>query len=212
MLIHLIKKDILIAKKYAILVILIGFVIPLFVFWRSQKYSETLGFVLAVVFSEFMFCQNLSMKESIYSKATALLCTTPYPRRLMVVSKYAVFVITFLYCAVAYGIDVLLFPQIGQFDLKYIFMIFLLVSIIYGIYMPVQYKLGYDKTKIFFMIVILLAPFGLPALMTYSNIDLSFCLKYPSFLIIAVELIASICVLSVSLAFTIRIFKNKELV
>lgn len=59
MLIHLIKKDILIAKKYAMLVMVIGIVIPLFIFWRAQTYSGSLGFILAVVFSEFMFCQNL---------------------------------------------------------------------------------------------------------------------------------------------------------
>lgn len=211
MFIHLIKKDILIAKKYAILVIAFGIAIPLFFLWRVQTYSDVLGFILAVVFSEFMFCQYLSMKESQYSKAAALLCSTPYPRSMMVISKYIIFVMIFIYCTIAYGIETVLFPQIGQFNLKYILMVFLLVSIVYSVYMPIQYHLGYEKTKIFFMVIIMLTPFGLPVLLKYGNIDFSFWLKYPSLLVGAMELIISVGVLMLSLAITIGIYKKKEL-
>ena len=101
------------ATAEVILVLVIGFAIPLFILWRVPMYSESLGFALSVIFSEFMFCQNLSMKENHYSKVAALIATTPYKRSEMVISKYILFVLIFLYCTLTYGIDVLLFPSMG---------------------------------------------------------------------------------------------------
>lgn len=45
MFIHLLKKDILITKKYIILVLVIGFAIPLFILWRVPMYSHKGGLV-----------------------------------------------------------------------------------------------------------------------------------------------------------------------
>ena len=154
MLIHLVKKDILISKKYAQLVILMAIGIPLFIGWRMPEFAQYTGFALAVVFSEFMFFQNLSMKENQYSKASALLCSTPYPSRGLVQSKYIVFILIFVYCVLIYWIESLFIPQVGSMNLTGVLAVFLGASVVYSIYVPLQYKLGYDKTKIFFMLVI----------------------------------------------------------
>lgn len=212
MVIHLVKKDMLISKKYVVLVLALGILIPLFVLWRIQAFSETLGFVFSVIFSEFMFCQNLSMKENQYSKASALLCSTPYPRSGLVISKYILFIIVFGYCVMAYAIDILIFPQMGNFNLCYILMVFAFVSIVYAIYMPIQYQLGYEKTKFFFMVVILAASFGLPTLIAYGNIDVLFGSIYSSFWLGGVSLAVGIVTLVISMFVSISIYKMKELV
>lgn len=210
MLIHLLKKDILIAKKYIILVLAIGFLIPLFVLWRAPIYSEFLGFALSVIFAEFMFCQNLSMKENHYSKVAALISATPYKRSEMVISKYILFVVIFLYCTLAYGIDILLFPDMGKFSISYIIIIFAIISIVYSIYMPIQYWIGYEKTKFFFIAVLLVSAFGMPALIARNN-NIFDSLKNFTFEIEGLTLGLSIITILFSMIISIKIYKEKDL-
>lgn len=212
MLIHLVKKDVLIAKKYIFLVLCIVIGIPLFVSWRSPQFSQTLGFTLAVIFSEFMLCQNISLKENQYSKASALLCSTPYPRRGLVQSKYILFVLVFLYCTFVYWIENLIFPQIGDFNATYILSVFLVSCLIYGVYLPVQYKLGYEKTKLFFMVIIMASPFVLPAITKYGNLDLFAITHVPTGVFNTVISLISLLILVVSMHVSIKIFQKKELV
>lgn len=212
MLIHLVKKDVLIAKKYIFLVLCIVIGIPLFVSWRSPQFSQTLGFALAVIFSEFMLCQNISLKENQYSKASALLCSTPYPRRGLVQSKYILFVLVFLYCTFVYWIENLILPKIGDFNATYILSVFLVSCLIYGIYLPVQYKLGYEKTKLFFMVIIMASPFALPAITKYGNLDLLAITHVPTGVFNTVISLISLLILVVSMHVSIKIFQKKELV
>mgnify|MGYP001096688152 CR=1 FL=1 len=44
MLIHLVKKDILIVKKYVLLILFIAIGIPLFILWRLPPFAQILGF------------------------------------------------------------------------------------------------------------------------------------------------------------------------
>lgn len=212
MLFHLLKKDILISKKYVLLVLIIAFAIPIFILWRSPQFSEILGFALSVVFSEFMMCQNLSMKEKQYSKANALLCSSPYPRYGLVVSKYILFIGIFAYCIIVYAIDLIFFPEIGKINLSLILTVLLMNSIAYGVFLPVQYQMGYEKTKIFFMIIIMASPFVLPALIKYGNFDFSLFDSLSPVLLNALLLVFSVLVLTISAIISVKIFNKKELV
>lgn len=211
MLIHLIKKDILIAKKYAMLVMVIGIVIPLFIFWRAQTYSGSLGFILAVVFSEFMFCQNLSMKENQYSNAAALLCATPYTRKEMVVSKYILFVLIFLYCSIVYTIEIFLIPGMGKLDVKYMLTVFLVASVVYSVYMPIQYQMGYEKTKLFFMAILLAASFGLPVLIAKGDLNVLSLAEQSSYVVVSISLATSIIIMIISVMASVKIYRKKDL-
>ena len=211
MLIHLIKKDILIAKKYAMLVMVIGIVIPLFIFWRAQTYSGSLGFILAVVFSEFMFCQNLSMKENQYSNAAALLCATPYTRKEMVVSKYILFVLIFLYCSIVYTIEIFLIPGMGKLGVKYMLTVFLVASVVYSVYMPIQYQMGYEKTKLFFMAILLAASFGLPVLIAKGDLNVLSLAEQSSYVVVSIILATSIIIMIISVMASVKIYRKKDL-
>lgn len=211
MLAHLVKKDILIAKKYVTLIVFIVIGIPIFVSWRSPQFARTLGFTLSVIFSEFMLCQNISLKETQYSKATVLLSCTPYSRCSLVQSKYIIFALVFCYCSIVYWIENLLIPQFGDFNLTYILAVFLLAAAAYGIYLPIQYKIGYEKTKLFFVIIIMASPFILPAITKYGNIEVSRITDMPSGVLNVCLLLMGIMILVMSMAISIKIFKKKEL-
>ena len=81
MLFHLIKKDVLIVKKYVLIMLAAAVLIPPFMLWRAPQYTGVLGFMLSVIFCVFMLLQYVSLKEYQFSKAATLLCATPYSRR-----------------------------------------------------------------------------------------------------------------------------------
>lgn len=212
MLIHLVKKDILISKKYVLLIMLMALGIPLFIGWNMPEFAQFTGFALAVIFSEFMFFQNLSMKENQYSKASALLRSTPYPSKGLVQSKYVVFIMIFAYCIFIYWIESLIMPQVGNVHLTNVSVVFLGVSIVYSIYMPIQYKLGYDRTKIFFMLIVMASPITLSAFSKYGNLDLNQIKIIPDMLLNILLLLTGAAVLLLSMVISVSIYKRKELV
>ena len=48
MLFHLIKKDVLIVKKYVLIMLAAAVLIPPFMLWRAPQYTGVLGFMLSV--------------------------------------------------------------------------------------------------------------------------------------------------------------------
>lgn len=169
MLLGLLRKDFLIVKKYVLLMFVVTILIPLFMLWRVPEYAGAMGFVLSVIFAIFMLMQSVSLKENQYPKATTLLCATPYPRKLLVVSKYVFCILIFIVCCLIFGIETLIFSGLGTFSYKMPIAMFLIISLFFGIYLPVQYKLGYEKTKIIFVIVIMASPFVFPQLLKMQS-------------------------------------------
>lgn len=173
---HLVKKDILIIKKYVFPMMVIAIAIPLFLAWNTPEFAPFLGFVLSAAFTELLTCQYICGKEHQYSKASALLCTTPYPRNSLVASKYILFGFVYIYCCGVYWLESMFIPQLGTFNVELVLIVFVMTSIIYGIYMPVQYKFGYDKTKILFTVVFVATPFLLSRLTSFNDSIISLSL------------------------------------
>ena len=88
MLIHIVRKDFLIVKKYVLLMLVVCVFIPPFMMWRidDATYVGSMSFILAAIFSVFMLLQYVSLKENQYAKASTLLCATPYPLSLIHIS------------------------------------------------------------------------------------------------------------------------------
>ena len=61
MLFNLIKKDILIVKKYVLIMLVAAVLIPPFMLWRAPEYTGVLGFMLSVIFCVFMLLQYVSL-------------------------------------------------------------------------------------------------------------------------------------------------------
>ncbi|WP_079709636.1 ABC-2 transporter permease [Paraliobacillus ryukyuensis] len=212
MLLHLIKKDILLVKKYLLFTLLAVSAIPLFIMVRIPEFLGLNAFLISVIFAEFMLYQYVSMAEMKYPKATALLCSTPYPRSMLIKARYAFLLFIFAYCYVAYTVLALFVSKVEYLTPISILTVLLISTILFGVYTPIQYKLGYERTKYFFSIVIVATPFILPAL---SNVDikLDFSELYAiSMLAKCLILIAAvITVFAISLIVSIKIYAKKDL-
>ncbi|NFD54579.1 ABC-2 transporter permease [Clostridium botulinum] len=212
MLISLVKKDILLVKKYMLMMMIIAIAIPIFIMWRTPEFLGFSAFLISTIFAEFMLYQYVSMAELKYPKADALLCATPYPRRSIVVARYIFLLLIFVYCILAYSIVALILPEIKFLSLSNVLTVMLISAILFGVYTPIQYKLGYEKTKYFFSIVIVGTPFLLPTLAKLQiSLDFSWLSSMPSLLWNLIMIAIIILVLSVSVITSINIYEKKEL-
>ncbi len=211
MLIHLVKKDFLIVKQYVMLMAAVAIFIPLFMLWRVPENAGTIGFILSVIFSIFMLLQYVLQIEYRFPKAAALLCATPYSRKLLVLSKYIFCLIIYAFCCVSFWIESMIFPALGGFPAGLAVITFFMFAIFLGIYLPVQYKWGYEKTKFIVFIVILASPFVLPVFLKMEHgrylDDILTCSPW----LYGMMLLVSCAVLSISAGVSIRIYRNTDL-
>ncbi len=211
MLFHLIKKDVLIVKKYVLIMLAAAVLIPPFMLWRAPQYTGILGFMLSVIFCVFILLQYVSLKEYQFPKAATLLCATPYSRRMIVLSKYIFCMVTYLTCCVIYGIETFIVPGLGSCDIKLFVLMFFITSVFIGIYLPAQYKLGYEKTKFAFVVVIMASPFILPQLMKMENVNLDFLSLFSPVLVYGGIILLSLGILIVSIFLSMRFYSSVDL-
>ncbi len=211
MLISLVKKEFLIVKKYAGIMLIVSFLIPPVMLWRMPEAAGAMGFTLAVIFSIFMLTQYVTLKEYQYPKATTLLCALPYPRKMIVLSKYCFCLIIYIVCCLVFMIDTIIFPKLGTFDIRMAAVIFLVITILLSFYFPALYKLGYEKTKFVFVIIIMASPVLFAFLLKTEN-AVSFHLDTISTTTIAIlSIIISLVTFSISAILSIRFFEKSDL-
>lgn len=212
MLFHLVKKDFLIIKKYVLLMLVVAILIPPFLLWRVPEYAGSISFILEVIFAVFMLLQYISQKENQYPKAATLLCSTPYPRKLVVLSKYVFYLIIYAACCLIFWLESLVFDNLGGFHFEMVILTFLVITIFFSIYLPVQYKLGYEKTKFAFSIIIVASPFVLPQLIKMkSNVNLNLFNELSPFFLYGGVLLVSIILLMLSVCLSVRFYCNTDL-
>lgn len=211
MLFYLIKKDILIVKKYVLAMVIAAIAIPPFMLWRAPEYRGVLGFIFSVIFSVFMLLQYVSLKEYQFPEAAALLCSTPFSRKMLVLSKYIFCMAMYVICCIIFGIETLFISGLGPFNIRLCMFMFLAVAVFIGIYLPVQYKLGYEKTKFVFVIVIMASPFLLPLLLKMEGLKLDFLSAVSPFFIYGSIVLLGIAVLTVSVSLSVKIYDNMDL-
>ena len=113
MLMPLIKKDLTIVKGYTLGVVAIAFGLPLLLAWRQPQMGGMISLLMAVLISSVAFNLAISEKENQYPKASALLCASPYPRKLLVLSKYVFCLTIYAVCCIIFFIETLVFPKLG---------------------------------------------------------------------------------------------------
>lgn len=204
----LIKKDLLLTKKYLLFMIMIVIALPIVLATRSSEasaFTSTMAFTFEVIYAEFLICRYLAMKEYQYPKAASFLSTLPYTRSMQIVSKYLLYLIIFAFCCIAYWIDTLFVPDLASINLNLIIPILFIASILYSIYMPVQYMFGYEKSKLIFMFLLITFPLLISRTKTANILVILSKMSYP------IMLIAAIGALLLSLMASINIFNKKEL-
>ncbi|OPA73315.1 ABC transporter permease [Paenibacillus selenitireducens] len=212
MLLHLVKKDILIAKKYVWIMMVVAIAIPLFFMVRAPDLLGVSAFLTSVVFTELMLFQSVSMAELKYPKAAALLCAAPISRSAIVLARYIFLIFIFAYCYVTYSLMAWIMAPIEHLTLIHVLTVLLISTILISVYTPIQYKYGYEKTKYFFSILIVATPFVLPAIIKsnmLSQFDGFFTLPESiQYLTLIAAIMISNCI---SIYASIRIYSNKEL-
>lgn len=212
MLFSLVKKDFLIVKKYVGVMIVVSFLIPPFMLWRTPEAAGAMGFTLAVIFSIFMLTQYVVLKEHQYPKATTLLCATPYPRRLIVLSKYCFCLIIYVACCLIFEVDTLIFPKLGTFNVKMAVITLFAIIILLSVYFPVLYKLGYEKTKFIFVVIIMASPVLFAFLFKSENrIKFDFLDTISTTMISVLGIIASLVAFSISAVLSVKFFEKRDL-
>lgn len=212
MLFSLVKKDFLIVRKYVGIMLIVSFLIPPVMLWRTPEAGGAMGFTLTAIFSIFMLTQYVSLKEYQYPKATTLLCALPYPRKMIVLSKYCFCLIIYAVCCLVFGIDTLIFPKLGIFDIRMAAIIFLIITIVLSFYFPALYKLGYEKTKFVFVIIIMASPVLFAFLFKPEiAIRFDFLDTVSTTTIIVLGVIISLVVFSISAILSIRFFEKSDL-
>ena len=211
MLFSLIKKDFLIVKKYVLIMFIVIIIIPPFMRWRTPEFTGVFGFILSVIFSVFMLLQYVSLKEYQFPKAATLLCATPFPRKMIVLSKYIFCMAIYVICCVVFEIETLLIPELGASDIKLFALMFFVISVFIGVYLPIQYKLGYEKTKFAFAVIIMASPFILPLLMRMGSLNLDFLSMLSPYLVYGGIVLFGLVILTISASLSITIYDKADL-
>ncbi len=213
MLLHLIKKEFVVIQKQTLWMVGLIALIPLFMLWKLPQYANYLGFVFAVIYGTFIMLSYICLAEYQCKKASAYLCTTPYPRKYLVLSKYFFCIIVYLFCALIFWLETLLLPQLGSLSLPLAGGAFLLIAVLCGIYLPICYYFGYDKTKFVYVIIVLGLSYLLPVLIGFNIEDTISRLVMavsPDFAGAAI-FITGLMIFALSALISVRIYDHKDL-
>lgn len=216
MLLHLIKKDILLAKNLVLITMLIAIAIPLFFMFTIPFSTGLLPFLYMVILTEIILLQSISAMEAKSPKAPALLCATPYTRKTLVKAKYVFFILLFVFCYVVHTLLSLIVDPSNILDLTSVLAVLLFGTLVYGIYMPIEFKYGNVKARFVFMTLILVFSLG-PMIFTNFLTDIDFSMlveriaAIPDIVKCVALTLLSAFTFIVSMAISMRIIANKEL-
>ncbi|CEH30233.1 ABC transporter permease [Aneurinibacillus migulanus] len=216
MLFHLVKKDLILAKKYLLVMLIFAVVAPIF-FYSKLRFSNGsfASFLITVLFMEYILFNMVSMQEDKYG-GSALLCTTPYTRNGVIKAKYLYVLVIFIGCFLLYNLATAIGSSIGlaRLNTYSVGIALLIISVFFGILIPIQTKFGYEKTKYIFFILIFLTPFILPAIIEWyqsTNFNINFSLSLPQTVKVWMPFVISILIGLISMFISIRIFSKKNL-
>ena len=83
----LVKKDFLLAKKFTLMVLGVGIVIPIFVALQEPALGGFGVFLFMAMYTILIFSQYVTATENKYEKAEALLFASPYTKFNFVAAK-----------------------------------------------------------------------------------------------------------------------------
>jgi ABC-2 type transport system permease protein len=216
MLLHLVIKDLILAKRYLLFMLVFAVIGPIFIYSRlGFDNGSFTSFLITVLFTEYVLFNMVSLQEDKY-KGSALLCTTPHTRNGVIKAKYLFILVIFIGCFLLYNLSTAIAANTGLTRLN-IFSTgttLLVISVFFGILIPIQTKFGYEKTKYIFFIMIFLTPFILPAIIEWyqsTGINVNFNLPIPQSIRDWIPFVLAILIGLFSMIISIRFFSKKNL-
>lgn len=212
MLFHLVKKDILLVKKYLIVTMLVVLGFPLLVMAQVPQFLGFNAFLIISIFSQLLLYQYVSMTEMKSPKATALLCASPYPREMLVKARYVFLLLMFAFCTIAYNLVAALITDIRFLTGLELLWALVISTILISIYAPIQYKFGFEKTRYVLTITAISTPFILPPLLKADiGLNLSGWSSLPLSIKYLILTGVVVVVLFISITLSARIYLKKDL-
>lgn len=215
MLFSLMKKDLILVKRYWALLIAFAIGAPVFVSLKAGIIGKGfLSFFLTVLFMEYVLFGTVSMIEDKY-KGASLLCITPYTRGSLVEAKYLLIFAVYIFSYIIYSITALAAPGIVQ-NLSFlnVGISFLIITVFYAILIPAQYKFGFEKTKNIIIFVIFLFPIVFPAIIKWMNsnhINLQIEIQIPQSIQGLLLCLLALAIGVASMLLSIKIYSGKDL-
>lgn len=220
MIYNLIRKDALLVRKYIYIMMVLAFVAPPILFINMKVDKEMAAFYAPIIFFIVLFVTVLFLSNSVsqvderYNKGCAYLCTTPYGRKQIVISKYLFSYLIFVSYCVIYKLSGLLFGDyMVELDWKMISASFVVITIFRCILLPLEFKFGYEKTKYIITFLIIGMPFIVSLLFgefSLSDIKLDRILEMDALTSVVAALIVVITN-GVSIGLSCYIFERKDL-
>lgn len=216
MLLHLVKKDLILAKKYLLFMLVFSVVGPIFIYSKlGFNNGSFTSFLITILFTEYILFNMVSLQEDKY-KGSALLCTTPHTRNGVIKAKYLFILVIFIGCFLLYNLSIAIAANTGltRLNIYSAGTALLVISVFFGVLIPVQTKFGYEKTKYIFFIMIFLTPFILPTIIEWyqsTGITINFNLPIPQSIKDWIPFVLAILVGLFSMIISIRIFSKKNL-
>ncbi|MFK9095270.1 ABC-2 transporter permease [Bacillus salipaludis] len=216
MLLHLIKKDLILAKKYLLFMLIFAVVGPIFIYSRlGFDNGSFTSFLITVLFVEYIIYNMVSMQEDKY-RGSALLCTTPHTRNGVIKAKYLFIFVIFIGCFLLYNLVAAIGASTGltRLSINNVGIVLLIISVFFGILIPVQTKFGYEKTKYIFFIIIFLTPFILPAIIEWvqsTGININYDLAISQSINAWIPFVIAVLIGVISMMISIQIFSKKNL-
>lgn len=215
MLFNLVKKDLILTKKYLLFMLIFAIGAPIFIHRTTSILNDGgfLSFFLTAFMTQYILYSQVSMSEAKY-KGAALLCATPYTRNALVKAKYLFLLVIFVCCYIIYTTTAVLAPiDMKMLNIAILGISLLITTIFFGIMLPVQYHFGYEKTIFIFQFLFMIPFFLFPTVAKFwisSNISF----QTPSFPPIIQALFPSFLALAigfVSMLVSIHIYSKKNL-
>ena len=214
MVVHLVKKDFLLIKKYILLIVVFSIGIPIFISKQATSIGvDGISILISEIFVSYMFYGSVSAYEQ-KTKGSILICTTPYTRRLFVEAKYLFVVSLYAIALLVYiSISLLPFTALQPITLSSIGKSMFIVAVYFGITMPIEFKFGYDATRYITVIAIMSSTFLLPQFLKWivlNNINLSMITYLPQIILDFVPHFLAIILWLISSIISIKIYSNKS--
>lgn len=219
MIINLIRKDMILIRKYIYIMIACAIIAPSLLYKNAKVSAEMQGYMgitifFIVLFITVLFLSNsVSMAEEKYKKGCIYLCTTPYTRTQMVISRYLFTYIIFgAYCLLYEATHLLFSEYTIKLTTEVILCSLLCISLFRGILIPLEYRYGYEKAKYIITFLII----GVPFVASYvvSNMgknlmDLA-SVSISENMLVMITTVVIVVVNFISIVCSCYIFNNKE--
>ena len=213
--IHLIKKDLLLAGMYFVFAIMILLAVPIFLSNQSVHMSSVYILFISVSFACYFLFNNIFFMEDKY-KVNLYLLAVPYKKSMIVAVKYILgLLITILEMLIYFLLSKITLQNIvlvrEDLTLSSLSITFLAMSVVLSIFFLLYFRFSYTKIKAALLVVMIMLPtWGLVALFSIIGKNLIAEAIVMDTGISVLLIVLGLAVMIVSAGLSVKFLKQRE--